>query len=111
MAFSVRTIPGEDGWTIEMTGEADTSVVPELDIAFRQARADEETLVVDISEVTFIDSRVMSVLEGWSRQLREARRRMPLVCEREEIMRLFRIIGLDRQFEFYPNRASAIEGV
>lgn len=110
MAFAVRAVPGTGAWTVQMSGEADASVVPEMDLAFRQAAAGEETMLVDLSEVTFLDSRTMAVLEGWARQMRAAGRRMPLICGKDEILRLFRIIGLDREFEFHPDRASALAG-
>ncbi|CAN5577505.1 hypothetical protein BH10ACT11_BH10ACT11_11340 [soil metagenome] len=35
--FSVRTMPSERACVVEMTGEADTAVVPEVEIAFKQA--------------------------------------------------------------------------
>ena len=111
MAFSVRTVAEQAGWTIELVGEADSAVVPELQLAFDQATArSEPVVVVDLAAVSFIDSRVMSVLESWSTTLSSASRRMAVVRPTEEVMRLFRIIGLDRQFDFYPDRASALAG-
>lgn len=109
--FSVRTMPSERACVVEMTGEADTAVVPEVEIAFKQAmKSAQTTIVIDLGAVSFLDSRMMSVLEGWNTKARGAGLRMAIVCARDEVMRLFRIIGLDREFDFYPDRDSAVAG-
>jgi anti-anti-sigma factor len=111
MAFSVRIGEFEGGPVLEVAGDADSAVVPELELAFKQAEAkSSEVVFVDLREIKFIDSRVMSVLESWNSQLRGEGRRMAVVCVNEDILRLFSLIGLTREFSFYPDLESAAVG-
>lgn len=111
MPFSVHIDAREAGQVVEVIGDADSAVAPELELAFNQARGrDSNPLFIDLREVRFIDSRVMSILEGWNKQLSGEGRKMAVVCDNDEILRLFSLIGLTREFSFYSDLDSAIAG-
>lgn len=55
-------------------------------------------LVVDLDEVTFLDSTALGALIGARRKTHAFRGSFSLVCNNERILKLFRITSLDKVF-------------
>jgi anti-sigma B factor antagonist len=55
-------------------------------------------LIVSLDGVGFIDSSGLGVLVGCLRRVKEREGDIVLVCSREQILKIFRITGLDRVF-------------
>lgn len=99
--FAVR--PGEeaDSWTLLVGGEIDVATSPELRRELHQlADRDASTIVLDLREVTFIDSSGLGVLVGVLKRLREKNRPEVLVLEglQDPVRRVFDITGLTELF-------------
>jgi anti-sigma B factor antagonist len=62
--FSVTETVNDDAGTIvvAVTGEVDIMTAPKLDSVLRRLQAQERSIVVDLSDVTFLDSSGLAVL-------------------------------------------------
>jgi anti-sigma B factor antagonist len=97
---------------LALRGELDVGTVAKLAQPLREAIADGKTaVVVDLGELTFIDSTgLMVLLNGLRRLIREGGR-LALVCTNPTVLRLFEITGTDSTFTIVPDRAAALEAV
>ena len=68
------------------------------------------TIVVDLTETTFLDSTMLHALLSARNELRDGGRLL-LVTNDETVKRTFEIAGIDRFFDFYPSRRAAEEEV
>lgn len=90
-------------------GEADLHSAPELRERLRMAIDGGATsLVLDLSETTFVDSTSLGVLLGGMKRLREHDGTIRLVVPRPEVRRVFEITLLDRIFPLDETREQAL---
>jgi anti-sigma B factor antagonist len=68
-------------------------------------------LVVDLSDVTFIDSTALGVLIGGVRRVHSAGGAIALVVTSRPVERVLSITGLDRVFTIHATRAAALESL
>ncbi len=97
---------------LSLHGDADLHAAPEL--RERLARLDDEgvtALVVDLSDVTFVDSMALGLLLGTMKRMRSRDGRLRLVVVRPEVRRIFEITLLDRVFEIDSTREEALAQV
>jgi anti-anti-sigma factor len=74
-----------DSITIVLSGEMDLSTVHSLDAAIRRAEQTEaERIVLDLSDLSFVDSTGLSVLLRASRRSREDGNRLSFVPSKHE---------------------------
>ncbi len=90
-------------------GDADLHSAPELRERIRGA-IDEgaNTVVVDLSATTLIDSTSLGVLLGGMKRLREQDGQIRLVVPRPEVRRIFEITMLDRIFPLHDTQEEAL---
>ncbi len=67
-------------------------------------------LIIDLTQVTFIDTTGLGVLIGALKRIRVAGGRLRLVTTADAVLRTMRVTGLDRVFETYPSVADAVRG-
>jgi anti-sigma B factor antagonist len=97
---------------ITVSGEIHVSTAPEFSKRLNHAIALGKTRVIlDLTNVAFIDSTGLSVLLNGLRRVRRARGRMLLVCDNPTVLRLFHITKLDDTFEIVANRMVALQRV
>jgi anti-sigma B factor antagonist len=68
-------------------------------------------LVVDLSEVDFIDSTGLGVLVGGLNKSVDAGGSLALVCQQASMLRLFEITGLDEVFVIHSTTTNAVADV
>jgi len=66
-------------------------------------------MVFDFSGVTFISSRVLSLLLETQACLEPHSGEVVIASLSPQLQRVFEITNLDRVFKFYPDRAAAVE--
>jgi anti-sigma B factor antagonist len=89
---------GKGTHVIAAGGELDMGAAPALrETIERLFEEGIETLVVDTSEATFIDSTTIGVLMGAKRRLRLAGGSLQIVCTEPNLLRIFEIVGLSQQ--------------
>lgn len=80
-AAHVMRLRAHDGTEIVVSGELDIASAPTLRAELdRVVRQEEGTVVVDLGDVTFIDSTGLAVLLNATRRLTRARRRFAVRC-------------------------------
>lgn len=99
--FVTREGDEEGTWVLAVAGEIDVATSPELRRELHQLADREPTcLVLDLSDVTFIDSSGLGVLVGGLKRLREEDRGDILILEglQEPVRKVFDITGLTELF-------------
>jgi anti-sigma B factor antagonist len=94
---------------VVVCGELDLYTAPQLHEAI-DAAIDESArhLLVDLCEVTFIDSTALGVLVGATKRLHPRDGALAIVCPREKIRRVFQITGLDQVLAMHASRDEAL---
>ena len=104
----VETLSGPA--VVVVAGELDLYTAPEL--RERLARVDEggaERVVLDLSQVTLVDSMALGVLLGAKKRLATHAGSLDLVVSKPDIRRIFEITTLDRVFTLYASRDDALQ--
>ena len=80
---------------VSVEGELDLATAPRLKMALGDVlRARCKQVVVDLSQVSFMDSTALGVLIGANRNL-DVGARMAIVCTHPNVLRIFEFSGLD----------------
>ena len=99
MTFDISTTTAGDQCTVVIAGELDVCTAPQLRRElFALTEAGCINIIVDLDEVTFMDSSALGVLIGALRRVRELGGTLRIVCSREDVLGLFRVTGLDGVF-------------
>ncbi|GGM75954.1 anti-sigma factor antagonist [Thermopolyspora flexuosa] len=98
-----------DAAVVAVEGELDLFTAPHLREEVRDAiKKDGPTLVLDLSELSFMDSSGLSVLiEAWRLATSEGGC-VSLANPQPPVARILRTTGLDRRIKVYPDVASAV---
>lgn len=95
--MQIATTPGSDRYLITVSGEVDLATSPELDIAIIAAIDSGATsVVIDLSDVSFMDSSGLGVIVRALKRCREAENDLDLVITNERVLKVFGITGLDQ---------------
>ncbi len=111
MNLSVSTEDMAGHRVVSVRGEVDVYSAPTLRKSVQEAM-DEHCcdLIVDLSDIAFIDSTGLGVLVAGQNRAGELGGKLSLVCAQERVLKLFRITGLDEVFAIYPTRDEALSG-
>jgi anti-sigma B factor antagonist len=102
---------GGDRHVVAVTGEIDLFTAPE----FKQRvsapiDAGRSSVIVDLTDTTFIDSSSLGVLIGAHRRLKLRGGTLVVVCDNDAIVKTFRITGLDGVFTLVRSLDDAPDG-
>ena len=94
-------------------GEVDYEVSPQLKARIMRAiKAGKRRLILDLSDVTFIDSTAIGVLAGAVERLDETGGgSLSVVSTHEKVIQIFEITGLDSVISVHPSREDALVAV
>jgi len=107
--LSVTTSRQGDVTVVNVAGEVDVYTAAQLRAALdEEVAAGHVELVVDLDEVTFLDSTGLGVLVGRLKLVRNQSGWLRLVCSNERILRVFRITGLDKVFGIHASVDEAL---
>src|SRR5690348_1011120 len=95
---------------LELSGEFDLAVASVLRGAFREALAESETVVVDLSRTTFMDSTALGGLVTAQRKAVDRGGEVRLVGLNAGLRRVFRLMALDTVFTSYATVDAAVSG-
>jgi anti-sigma B factor antagonist len=113
LEFGIRTA-GLDGdaFIVSLNGEADAYNAAELEQALQGVLAlGGTTVAVDLIEVTFIDSTVLSVLLRYQGRFKTLGGDCIIVTDDRRVLRTFEVTGLDRTFVIERRLSDAIAGI
>jgi anti-sigma B factor antagonist len=93
------------GYTIlSPQGEIDFATGPQLKDAINERLiSGDVNLVMDLQAVDFIESTGLGALIGGRRRAHALKGSLRLVCTEEQLLKIFRITGLDKVFAIYDS--------
>lgn len=99
-----------DGFTIiSPQGEIDFATGPQLKDAITELLVSGEVnLVVDLLKVDFIESTGLGALIGGRRRAHALQGSLVLVCTEDQMLKIFRITGLDKVFRIHDTVEAAV---
>jgi anti-sigma B factor antagonist len=111
--FGIRTAGlSGDTFIISLNGEADAYNAPELEQALQGVLAlGGTTVAVDMVEVTFIDSTVLSVLLRYQGRFKTLGGDCIVVTDDRRVLRTFEVTGLDKTFVIERRLSDAVAGI
>jgi anti-sigma B factor antagonist len=107
--LSISSDDRDDVTIVHVGGEIDVYTAPVL-----RERLDEHIsegrhhLVVDLEDVSFMDSTGLGVLVGRLKLVRVSNGTLQLVCSSERILKVFSITGLDKVFQIFASVDDAL---
>ena len=110
LRFGVELLKPSPGVAIvELQGEVDIYSSPQFgEVLLRGIEEGATRIVVDLGKVTFIDSTALGVVVSGVKGVRAHSGRLDIVCQDENIRRIFEITGLDRILHMYHSRQEAL---
>ena len=107
----IQSQPDERTTVVALEGELDLERAPSLKWALVDSiDAGRQQLVVDLSQVRFMDSTALSVLVGVNRSLGDGAR-MAIVCVNANVLKIFELSGMDGVFAIFPTVDDALAHV
>lgn len=97
---------------VTLRGELDAHDAPRLRTLFAEALAEAPPgtrIVLDLGQVSFLDSTALGSIIGLLRRVRERDGELRVVLPCGTAVRIFEITGLDAILASYPSRAAALE--
>jgi anti-anti-sigma factor len=108
--FRLTSAQLADGsYVVTVGGEVDTLAAPALEHELEKRSHDSRSLIVDLLEVSFVESAVLGVLLKAARRLRTRGGELVLVADNVGVLRAFDVTGLTGQFRLERSLATAIE--
>ncbi len=97
------------GCVVTISGDADLYAAANVERELvRLADERHGSIVVDLTEATFIDSTMLRVLLNVSKRLRPTGGDLLVVCREHNIRKIFEITLLDRVFKIFETRDAAL---
>jgi anti-sigma B factor antagonist len=108
--FQLDTIESGDGHAlVRIAGEVDVFTAPQLRERLTDlVTADAVHIILDMSQVDFLDSTGLGVLAGGLKRVRARDGSLTVVLKAERLIRIFRITGLTKVFSPHSSVADAI---
>jgi anti-sigma B factor antagonist len=101
--------PDDDTRLLTLRGELDVATVPRFRAALDEALAEGVSgIVVDLREVTFIDSTGVATLLNALRRVVRGEGRLALACNNPTVLRVFQVTRTDSTFAIFPTREQAL---
>jgi anti-sigma B factor antagonist len=92
-----------------LAGEVDLYTAPQFREVLLQTIDDGAVrVVIDLTDVSFIDSTALGVLVSAGKRLQQSAGRLAIGCPDEKIRRILEITGLDTVFAVFPTRDAAV---
>jgi anti-sigma B factor antagonist len=107
-AIKDRQLDG-DTHVVAVAGEIDLFTAPEFkERVSAPIDAGRSSVIIDLSETTFIDSSSLGVLIGAHRRLKSRGAGLVVACDTDAIVKTFRITGLDGVFTLVSTPEAAL---
>jgi anti-sigma B factor antagonist len=108
--LKVNTSAHDGVQIVSPAGEIDVFTTERLKGALHDAESTcgRHDLIVDLTEVSFLDSTGIGVLVGALRRRREQDATLHLVTDRESILKILSITNLDTVFAVHPDLQTAL---
>jgi len=110
LSIDIKAEHDGDALIFRLRGSLDIATSPSVRAALSEAADNgKHDIIVDLTELQFIDSTGLGALIGAHRRAVENKGRVCLVAREGVILRLLNITGLIRVFSVYPDRQAALD--
>jgi anti-anti-sigma factor len=107
--ISEKEVLSQNSQIIRLSGELDIHSAPEFkDEVLSQLNQGFNTIIIDLDELHFMDSRGLGTFIGLSRSLKDKGGSLKLVCSNQTILKIFQRTGLSDIFRLFDNREEAL---
>jgi anti-sigma B factor antagonist len=107
--LTITTREAEGRTVVSVAGEIDVYTAPRLREEITElVAAGTYHLVIDMSEVEFLDSTGLGVLVGGLKKVRAHEGSLQLVCNQDRLLKIFRITGLAKVFVIHDTAEKAL---
>jgi anti-sigma B factor antagonist len=107
--LTITTREAEGRTVVSVAGEIDVYTAPRLREEITElVAAGTYNLVIDMSEVEFLDSTGLGVLVGGLKKVRAHDGSLQLVCNQDRLLKIFRITGLAKVFTIHESESAAL---
>jgi len=108
MELDINVDRAQSVCTMTLVGEVDVYTAPRMKEELVSAiESGCNNVIIDMEGVGFIDSSGLGVLVSALRRARERDGAVRVVCTRDNILKIFRITGLDKVFPIFSDVAEA----
>jgi anti-anti-sigma factor len=105
--FTTRTT-ADGRHVIAVAGELDLYTTPQLVAELEALTTAGPEIVLDLNEVSFVDSTALGAILLASRRLRQAGGELALACANPSTMKLLTMVGVDRVVRVYETADAAL---
>jgi anti-sigma B factor antagonist len=107
--LTITTREAEGRTVVSVAGEIDVYTAPRLREEITElVAAGTYDIVIDMSEVEFLDSTGLGVLVGGLKKVRAHDGSLHLVCNQDRLLKIFRITGLAKVFVIHDTAEAAL---
>jgi anti-sigma B factor antagonist len=110
-ALTIRVRRERGCVVVAVAGEVDIATVTRLRERLFKLAASGRTLVVDLDQVSFIDSAGLAALVGAAKRAAAHGASLQVICARSKTRQLFRLTGLDSQVPLARTLDGALESL
>jgi anti-sigma B factor antagonist len=104
----IQSQPDEQTSVVALEGELDLERAPSLKWALVDSLdAGYKQIVVDLTQVRFMDSTALSVLVGVNKSL-DVGARLAIVSSNSNVLKIFELSGMDGAFAIFPTLEQAL---
>ncbi len=108
--INVRSLDEGDARICEAGGELDAYTAPDLRDALDGELGDgNAVLVVDLKDLTYLDSTGLGILVGTAKRCRQAGGDLAVACTRPNLLKIFQISGTHEILNVAPSVEAAVE--
>lgn len=109
MDFEVSVVENADSYSvIAVRGEVDLHTAPKVQYAIERGTNGVGAVVVDLGEITFMDSTALSMFMRAKDSLQEQDVSLRLAAPSHAVDRIFGVTGFGEYFDIYPSRGEAV---
>jgi anti-sigma B factor antagonist len=109
MSLAKQALP-DQSWLVSVSGRLEQQQTPDLERLLNELLADQHyRIVVDLSEVTYINSGGLRCLVTAWRHAKQQGGNVVLCCMTPRVKEVFSMVGFDKVFQIYPSVASATQ--
>ncbi len=107
--FDIRSTKSAGALVVEVAGEVDMATAPQLKQALNAALSGTRRVVVDLSNVTFLDSTALNALVQGQRELAEREIAFAIVSPKDQVVRsVFEITRLTESLRVVDSLDAAL---
>ncbi len=108
MSFAVSAELRQDALVLTVNGEVDLATAPVLDAAIADAWTPPQPLIIDATELPFMDSTGLGVLVKAALRARDEGGQIAMAAVGSRVHKVLAITGLDQHLAIYPTVEEAL---